>query len=108
MKIQKFIIIFLSVLFLSGCMTEKKQITAEDVFTQLGKKYEVCGRCGNISVNLENETGDIILIHWDSPYVDYQNREGRIKLKHKNLYKDGKTYVDQELFSILGLEVEQN
>lgn len=106
MKIQKLIIIFFISLFCISCKVKNHQIPAEDVFTRLGKTYDVCGRCGNIAVNLGNAEGDILLINWDSPYVDYQNKSERITLKHKTVYKDGKTYVDPELFFILGYKVE--
>ena len=79
------------------------QVPVEDLCKALGLEYEVCGRCGHTAVKLSDGSGDIILVQWESPYADYQNREKRITVRAKNLYTDGKTYADEELFKVLGL-----
>ena len=81
------------------CMVKGRSVLvpAEPLLDFYGIRYEVCSRCGNLCVYLEDGSGDIILIEWNSPYVDYQNREGRITLKENNVYKDGFTYCSRAL-----------
>jgi hypothetical protein len=76
--------------------SEEKQLIVEEYAKERGFKVEVCSRCGHTAVEIDN--GDILLIHWNSPYVDYQNKKGRIKLKNKSRYENGQTYADSSLF----------
>ena len=81
----------------SGCRPAgEKQIIVEEYAREKGYTVEVCQRCGYTSVQIDG--GDILLIHWDSPYVDYQNKKGRIKLKSKNRYENGQTYTEERIF----------
>ena len=68
-------------------------LPVEELLSFLNVKYEVCGRCGNIFVFIP-ASEDVALIQWNSPYIDYRNREGRIVLKEFNEYTGTKTYSD--------------
>ncbi len=76
--------------------TNGKQIIVEEYAKEKGYTVEVCPRCGYTSVH--TGSGDILLIHWDSPYVDYQNKKGRIKLNSKNRHENGQTYTEERIF----------
>lgn len=69
-------------------------VCLEEYFDFMKTSYQVCPRCGNISVTLQN--GDIILVQWNAPYIDYQNRENRITLPTKNLYVEGRTFCSYD------------
>ena len=88
---------FLSCSKNSEYLPKEQSVIVEEYAKENGLKAEVCSRCGYTSLKMKN--GDIVLIHWDSPYVDFQNKKGRIKLKNKNRYEKGLTYTDPSLFS---------
>ena len=72
------------------------QLPLEDFCSIVNASYEVCGRCGNTALFLPE--GDVLLVQWQSPYVDYRNREGRITLSCLNVFYENKTYAELSLF----------
>ncbi len=77
------------------------QIPLEDFASLLNMECQPCSRCGNTSLYLKN--GDVPIVEWNSPYVDFGNKEGRLTLDSFSVFEKGKTYVDIRLFSILDL-----
>ncbi len=97
-----FISILIFLIALSSCSKKEKDFSTnffcvEEECETLNLKFEICSRCGHTAITLNNENKDILLVHWDSPYVDFQNREGRITLGAKSFFKDGKTYAEVKL-----------
>ena len=89
--------------------TEQVQVPLENFCNFIGLQYEVCSRCGNVSVFLKN--GDILLVEWNSPYVDFANKKGRVTLKSRSVYAKGKTFVGVDFFSLFKLfeySIEEN
>ncbi len=92
--------------FLCRFPSEKyMQVPLEDFCAFIALPYEVCGRCGNVALFLEN--GDRPLVEWNSPYVDFANKDGRLTLDTFTVYESGKTYVQKEIFYMLGI-IEEN
>ncbi|MBR1721831.1 MAG: hypothetical protein IJ727_05015 [Treponema sp.] len=77
------------------------QVSAEDFCKLIGQKYEICGRCGKTSLFLKN--GDTAQIEWNSPYVSFANKPGRIELDSFNMNEKGKTFTQIDLFSRLDI-----
>ena len=77
------------------------QVPLEDFCDFINLKYEVCGRCGNVSIFTKNS--DVPLVEWNSPYVDFANKEGRIELSMHSIYENGKTYVHPDFFVLLNI-----
>ncbi len=92
-------LIFALVISFTGCSLSQQQICIEEYAVSNGYSVETCGRCGYTSITLKN--GDILLLHWDSPYVDYQNKQKRIKLRSKTRYYNSLTYADKKLLKII-------
>lgn len=77
------------------------QVPLEDFCQLIGQKYEICGRCGKTSLFLAN--GDTAQIEWNSPYVSFANKPGRIELDSFNTNEKGKTFTQIDLFSRLDI-----
>jgi hypothetical protein len=93
------------------CIENKKLLVPVEDFSDFaGLPYEVCERCGNTAITKINRdnTKDVLLVEWNSPYVYYQNKKKKITLAVFNRRSDNKTYTELILFKKIGIDYKEN
>lgn len=85
-------------------------VPVEDFADFAGLTYEVCERCGNTAITktYADNTKDVLLVEWNSPYVYYQNKNKKITLSAFTKCSGNRTYTDPALFKKIRIGYKQD